>query len=200
MRTNTFAVRAAVSMAVAAGSFLLVRYYNRASVPLARIALVGYTNVTITDPIDFWHGTWLHAHMIVTNEGEVSINYDSWGSEPYGWVHAKTSNGSTNLDIAPPYTGTFTVVRPHSFQSFSVCLPLETTRWQCGFSVQTSGLREQAVVARFYDRQGWQRFLPFTDWSWRLFPRKTGYEIKLSSDLFEVDSAPSARPHNPALQ
>jgi hypothetical protein len=176
---------------------LFVSHYQPSATPSARIILVGYTNVTVTNSDILTHGKWLRAQMAVTNEGNSSFTYRSWGSEPYGSVRAETVMGWTNGHMAPPFTGLFTVVRPHGASAFSVWLPPNTLRWQCGIPLQTSSMRERAIwkVLQLPKRiPGFQ--LQVYAWSFRLLPDKDGKEMPLDSILFEVNTSSNASPND----
>ena len=124
--------------------------------------------------------------MLLTNEGAVSVSYASWGTEPYGWAHAQTAIRWTNGELAPHFTGSSTLVRPHSSSTFRVWLPAGTLRWQCGFSVRSASIRERAA-ARMFDIGWWNRLSPLSDWGLRLLPFKTGANQEVQSDKYEVE-------------
>lgn len=139
------------AVAVLAGPWLVYAWHNPpSSVPLVSMELIGYTNFTIApiDPSEFCYpgrGKWLEARMRLTNEGSATISYGAWGDEPYGWANAQTDQEPTNGYLAPPFTGGIAVLHPGSTATFSVILPTNTLKWQCGLDVETSSLRNRAI-------------------------------------------------------
>jgi len=62
-------------------------HHRPSSVPAASITLVGYTNITLSNPdtnvfVYPGRGKWLHARVTLKNEGTASISYAAWGDEP----------------------------------------------------------------------------------------------------------------------
>src|SRR2546425_13105301 len=102
----------AIAVLVAVGGAWLAFAWHRppASMPLASISLIGYTNLTMSraNPNAIVYpgpGEWLLAKMRLKNEGNESISYGAWGGEPYGWANAQTGRGKTNGYLAPHFTG-----------------------------------------------------------------------------------------------
>jgi hypothetical protein len=160
------------------------------SAPVASITLLGYTNITMSDP-DSSHftyperGEWLRARMNLKNEGKVSISYAAWGSEPYGWAKAETPQGLTNGCLAPPFTGGIAVLAPGSNAVFGVWLPADTIRWECGFSVETASVRDRAI-GKLVDAHQTSDFLAPVVWSVCLLPDKSGPTAAIKSGSLEI--------------
>lgn len=88
---------------------------------------------------------FLVAQVLVTNTGRSVVSYGAWGSTPYGWIEAETGTGSTNLDMAPNFTGSTIVLHPRRTQFFSLYMPSDTVRWRCGFTIRTATGRERVA-------------------------------------------------------
>ena len=164
------------------------------AVPIASITLLGYRSFAMTDrgPNVYVYpgpGHWIQAQMNLKNEGRESISFGAWGDEPYGWANAETTQGLTNGYMAPRFTGGTFVLAPGSNANFWVVLPTDTTRWQCGFSVETASVRERATwqVLRhpFCAKLVFSTKLFF--WPLRLFPDKSGPTIEVKSESLKVD-------------
>jgi hypothetical protein len=201
MRAFKIALRAARIAAILAAASLVgwliyAWHYPPTSVPVASITFRRYTTYTLssTKSNDSFYpgpGKWLRAMMELKNEGNVSISYGAWGDEPYGWANAQTAQGLTNGFLAPPFTGGTVVLAPGSNALFWVDLPWGTTRWDCGFSVETASVRDRAVWKiidwKLFENDGW-RFLELPiGWFFQSLPDKSGPSVKVKSASLEVD-------------
>lgn len=160
------------------------------SMPLASITWVGYTNSTLnpTNPSAICYpgrGKWLDAKMRLKNEGNENISFGAWGSEPYGWANVETDQGLTNGYLAPPFTGGNAILRPGSTTTFWVTLPTNTVRWQCGFNVETTSLRDRAIWritgSKLYRRIPDLFFQPVL-----YLPNISGPTLEVKSPMLEV--------------
>jgi hypothetical protein len=182
-------------------AWVMFASYPPSSAPVsASITLVDYTNITMLYPdtnvyVYPGRGEWLRAHMRLKNEGSVSISYGAWGGEPYGWANAQTDQGPTNGYLAPRFTGGTAVLSPGSSAMFWVMLPTNTSRWQCGFSVQRASMREYAFSKFFQTRVS--RLLPPLCWfPLRWLPDRPGPLVEVKSGSLEVDGAGGSSPNN----
>jgi hypothetical protein len=111
MRFGRFILVSAGILAIVAAIFLVPAWHRPLTLPpSARIYLVGYTNFTLSPPhtnvlVNPGKVSWIRTHMVLTNEGRVSISYGAWGSQPYGWVRVWTPQGTEDDRLAPPFTG-----------------------------------------------------------------------------------------------
>ena len=145
MRVSNVAFFAAAAGAGCIALWLMFAWRQQpSSVVKASITLVSYTDFTMPNPdtnvfVYPGRGHWLRAQMKLKNEGKATISYGAWGDEPYGWANAQTCKGLTNgylsIYLAPHFTGGTAVLYPGSNAMFWVFLPMDTVRWQCGFSV-----------------------------------------------------------------
>lgn len=185
-----------IFFAVLGGLRLAIAWHDPpSSRPLATITLIGYTiiNVRQPDPNIFvfpGRGKWLEAKMCLTNEGSEDISYGAWGDEPYGWAKAQTDEGMTNGYLAPPFTGDTAVLRPGSSITFIVDLPTNTVKWQCGFDVATSSLRERAIW-RILDSKLYRALPEFCFYPVQLLPYKEGPSVEVKSLMLQVTNVTS---------
>jgi hypothetical protein len=161
--------------------------------PAASIHLVGYRTFTMSNPdtnvfVYPGRGTWLRAQMVVTNEGQASISYGAWGAEPYGWAKAQTDHGSTNGYLAPPFTGSFALLRPGCAATFVVDLPTNTLQWQCGFKVETASVRER-VLWRVSESRLLSEFPEAIIDLVRFLPDRAGPSVEIQSRLLGIPQA-----------
>jgi hypothetical protein len=139
--------------------------------------------------------TRIRAQMMLKNEGNVSISYGAWGITPYGWKTVQTDQGATNGDLAPPFTGGTIVLFPGSNRTFSVLLPTNTTRWQCGLSVYTASLRDRAVWKLFPTFLG-KWFPQPCIWAIQALPYEMGPKAEVKSKSIEVGRGFGNLPRN----
>ena len=191
MRRVKITIITAFIAAALAGVWLAFAWHHPpTAAPTASIHLIGYTNFTMSDSdtnafVYPGRGSWLRAQMVLTNEGGVSISYDAWGNEPYGWANVQTDRGTTNGYLAPRFTGGTALLRPGSAAGFWVILPTNTLRWQCGFTVETASVRERAIW-RVLESGFYRSALEPLLYPVRLLPNKTGPRIEAKSVLLEV--------------
>jgi hypothetical protein len=210
VRASKIALLAAGISAILVVGIFAVRlifawHHPPSAAPAASITLLGYTNITRSNPdsnvfVYPGRGEWLLARMILKNEGKGSILYKAWGDEPYGWANAQTGQGLTNGFLAPPFTGLFVVLAPGSNAVFSVWLPADTSRWQCGFSVYTPSVRERAVWRMISWKKFQNRSLNWLwwpcVWSLPLLPDESGPEVEVKSRSLEVDRGTDRSPRD----
>jgi hypothetical protein len=160
------------------------------------MAVVGYTNFTMSNPdtnvfVYPGRGKWLEARVELKNKGITAISYGAWGDEPYGWATAVTPDGTTNGFLAPHFTGGTALLAPGSKKVFWVCLPPDTLKWECGFSVATASARERAF-SRLVQTRSW----PLFAWPLRLLPDTPGQEVEVRTGPLEVHGNAVAAAHN----
>ena len=192
--TTTFIVALLMALCLA-----LVWRHAPVSTPLAHIYLIDYTNFTMSEPdtnVSCYpeRGSWLSAHMLLTNEGHVTISYGAWGNEPYGWAKVQTGQGTTNGYLAPPFTGDTVLLKPGCAARFSVTLPTNALTWECGFSVETASLRERAI-RRVLESKFGRRIPEILFAPMHLLPDKVGPSVELKSGPIEITNT-VASPHN----
>ena len=194
MRSRRLALLALTCLTIAATLLLIRSAHPRSSVPLGKILVLSYTNVTIPTGSNYpFPGEWIRGQLLLTNNSTLNLVYASWGTEPYGWVKAQTMTGWTNGRLAPPFTGLFTLVPPRGSVTFPAWLPAETIRWRCGFAVRGASIRER--TAWRLAGTGWERHLGrVLGWGIQLLPSKPGPAQELSSEELEID----VKPHNKA--
>jgi hypothetical protein len=191
---------AIIAAGILAGCLIYAWHHPPTSVPVASITLLGYTNITVSYPegsrfVYPERGEWIRARINLKNEGNVSISYRAWGSEPYGWANAQTDQGPTNGYLAPTFTGGIVVLAPGSNAVFGVWLPAGTVRWECGFSVETASVRDRAVDKLIQAHLGRVFQAPFV-LALPLLPYKTGPEVAIKSGPLEVGRGAGRSPNN----
>ena len=169
--------------------------HQPSSTPLIKIGVLDYTNITFSSSNAVFPGTWIIAHVVLTNEGTASVSYSSYDDSPYGWVKATASSGlvlTTNGNLAPPFTGAWTLVRPNSSVTFLAWLPAGTSKWQFGFPVHVSSTRQYVQNAMLDTPWLAKRLDRLPDWvfEWTigLLPDKTGPDKDFKSEELEVDT------------
>ena len=181
---------ATVTVATLVGTWLAFAWLHPpASPPKASIRLVGYTSLTMSNPDTnvFCYpgrGSWLQAQMLLTNEGRVGISYGAWDHEPYGWANVQTEQAMTNGYLAPPFTGDTDLLRPNSSTTFSVFLPTNTVHWQCGFTIETTSLRE-SVYWRILESKFSKRFPSIFFLPLLILPDKFGPRVEVKSYVLQ---------------
>ena len=188
---------------IAIGLVLAWRH-QPSSAPMASITLIGYRNITLANPdtnvfVYPGRGGWLRAQMKLKNEGTTAISYPVWGDEPFGWANAHTHDGMTNCYLAPPFTGGTAVLYPGSNASFWVMLPVDTLRWECGFSVETPSPRERAIWSLLRNKI-WNKLSPLSWWSLRLLSNRAGPSIKVQSGSLDVGEGAGSPAQNQNIQ
>jgi hypothetical protein len=191
MRRAKITFGAVVLVTILAGLCLALAWRHApVSAPLARIYLIDYTNFTMSNPDTNVfcfpeRGSWLSAHMMLTNEGHVTISYGAWGNEPYGWANVQTGQGTTNGYLAPPFTGGTVLLKPGCATRLSVTLPINALTWECGFSIETASVRERAISRVLESKYG--RKMPEVLFApMQLLSDKAGPSVELKSGPFEI--------------
>jgi len=169
---------------VAIASAMVVAHWQTREQPHLNVTVLSYTNVVFSTN-DLLAGKWIRATLELTNQGSASVSYLSWGSAPYGSVAVETSNGWTNRDLALPFTGWFTLVRPKSSVRFSTLLPADSIRWTFGFRARTASARERAtwklIETSWMDRLG-----DFNNWWIWILSDEPGPAQVFQSDQIEI--------------
>jgi hypothetical protein len=187
--------------AACAAAYLLILWQSPpSSAPVASVALVGYTNISLSNSdtnvfVYPGRGNWLRAQMRLKNQGIESISYAAWGDEPCGSATAVTSDGETNGYLAPHFTGGIAVLPAGTNATFWVCLPPNTVSWRCSFRVETASVRERAY-SKVCKTGVWPMFQPFCGWALRRLPDKSGPELEVKSGPFKIIEHPSPSAHN----
>ena len=108
-----------------------------------------------------------------------------------GWIKA---DASTLGPAASPWN-----MEPGAINVLTLAVPAEVTRWKLVFSAREAGLRE--CVARQLMRTGaWARnstgsIRPAVAWCIRRLPNRAGRIHHFESDVFDVRTTRSSRPH-----
>ena len=192
-----------VITAALAGAWLVMPRHHPPPLAAASIHLTGYKNFAMFNPdtnvfVYPGRGSWIHADMVLTNEGSVSISYGAWGNEPYGWANVQTDQGTTNGYLAPPFTGGTALLSPGCTAKFWVVLPTNTLQWQCGIDMETASVRERAIWRVLEGKL--TRWVPeVLFYPVRLLPNKTGPTVGVKSGLFEIINC-AGSPHDKHLQ
>jgi hypothetical protein len=179
------------------GAWLGFVWHHPPTVPPAgRLYLLSYSNIPIPNPgknsmVYPDPGNWIRVQMLLTNEGNTSLTYDAWVKWPKGWANVETSQGTTNGYLAPNFTGSWVVLRPGSVVQFSVYLPTNTLRWQCGFDIETASMKARTIKgildSKFYRMvPKWLEWL-FYPVLW--LPDEAGPTLELKSASFEISDA-----------
>jgi hypothetical protein len=196
MRPIRIVIVTAFIAATLTGVWLTMQRHHQ---PTASIHLIGYKAFTMSNPdpnifVYPGRGSWIQADLVLTNEGSVSISYEAWGDEPYGWANVQTDQGTTNGYLAPHFSGGTVLLRPGCAATFWVLLPTNALQWQCGFDIKGASVRERAIrrvlSSRLYRLVPEVVFYPV-----RLLPNKTGPSVELKSGLFDIPENPG-QPHN----
>jgi hypothetical protein len=175
-----------------AAAFAFLWTKTPSSIPDVSIAVLGYTNVTRKSSNPIFPNEWIRADILLTNKGTESITYWGWGMVPAGWLKARTLHGTTNGPLETPFTMSPAVVPPRTTVNFSIALPIDTTNWQCGFSICASSMREQ-VGWNFVTKPSLQPLVPYAGWLFRILSGTGGPQKKFTSDEFNVASGHAAQ-------
>lgn len=160
-------------------------------VPSASIALIGYTRVKISESLANSYpipAEWLVAEMRLTNEGRETICFAASGGEPYGWANVQTDEGPTNGYLAAPFTGGIGILQSGSSMIFTVHLPINTLRWQCGFKVATASLRD-SIGFRLLSSSVCSDFPDLCFYPWQSLPDTNDPCIEVKSLMLQVTNA-----------
>ena len=148
------------------------------SPPSALMQLAGYE--TRTDS--------MIATVVITNTGKYALSYwDSAGVAPC-MVHARVAGFETNFSSGGGFPLSMSgenVVWPSRSVRIRVTLPLETESWRVSLPIKGASARIK-VAHRMMESGVWNKTFPASEWSLRLFPRKSSAEKELASATFQV--------------
>lgn len=110
---------------------------------------------------------------------------------PQGWIKA---NASTLGPTAAPWN-----LEPGAINVLTLAVPADATRWKLVFSAREAGLRERVarelMTTRSWARNSTGSIRPAIAWCIRRLPNRAGRSVHFDSDVFDVRTTRSLRPH-----
>jgi hypothetical protein len=167
--------------------------YAPASVPVVGMVVTGYVNHKTNF---LYPSNWVYAVVEFTNKGTVSVFYTRFGDA--GWVTAQTATGTTNEKFSSLHSW-WTVLTPKASDTFTVRLPPNTLKWECGLSFHRASIRECSYDSKFWNAIR-QLDLPtpldnLEISAENMLPTNTGPECNFMSEQFVTGFTADRSPH-----
>jgi hypothetical protein len=175
MRTRKTALVLVLLVIGVAAAFCMARHES-SDRPAIAVSVLGYTNCH----------DYLCARVRLTNMGNSSISYDSQATGPSGWLRIQSTNGWADESLSA-MTGSLVLLEPGSNIVFRTSMPTNTLRWQFGFNVRVSSLRERALWKM---PDVWWSHVPLLrEWPRLLPPSRARGGQEIRSEVFELPEA-----------